>query len=130
MGTVEIGYHKVEKKEALSEYLNCISHAMEGFDLMRNELKDQDVYHAICAMHNQLYDVIILGELIEKLLFNKKENKDDPDNKKMCCPFHEEKTPSCVLHLSSMRFYCFGCGKEGDAEQYPEVFKEFLVDKS
>lgn len=31
---------------------------------------------------------------------------------KVCCPFHEEKTPSCVVH--SDRFHCFGCDAKGD----------------
>ena len=30
----------------------------------------------------------------------------------MCCPFHNEKTPSMKLHDSY--YHCFGCGKSGD----------------
>lgn len=31
-----------------------------------------------------------------------------------CCPFHQEKTPSCVLYEKTDSFYCFGCGTSGD----------------
>ena len=31
-----------------------------------------------------------------------------------CCPFHQEKTPSCVLYEKTNSFYCFGCGTSGD----------------
>jgi hypothetical protein len=31
---------------------------------------------------------------------------------KMCCPFHDERTPS--LHVYSDHFHCFGCGAHGD----------------
>ena len=31
---------------------------------------------------------------------------------KICCPFHEERTPS--LKLYDDHFYCFGCGATGD----------------
>ena len=31
-----------------------------------------------------------------------------------CCPFHEEKTPSCKLNDDQGSFYCFGCGTKGD----------------
>ncbi len=35
-------------------------------------------------------------------------------NYKVCCPFHNDKTPSCVLYPSENRFYCFGCQADGD----------------
>lgn len=31
-----------------------------------------------------------------------------------CCPFHQEKTPSCMFDPAG-RFHCFGCGADGDA---------------
>ena len=31
-----------------------------------------------------------------------------------CCPFHEEKTPSCKITEDPGSFYCFGCGAKGD----------------
>ncbi len=31
-----------------------------------------------------------------------------------CCPFHEEKTPSCKINNEQGSYYCFGCGAKGD----------------
>lgn len=31
----------------------------------------------------------------------------------VCCPFHEEKTPSCVISPKTNLFNCFGCGAGG-----------------
>lgn len=33
---------------------------------------------------------------------------------KCVCPFHSEKTPSCVIYPDTNSFYCFGCGVGGD----------------
>lgn len=33
---------------------------------------------------------------------------------KCLCPFHSEKTPSCVVYTDTESFYCFGCGAGGD----------------
>jgi hypothetical protein len=30
------------------------------------------------------------------------------------CPFHHEKTASCKIYDKQNKFYCFGCGKNGD----------------
>ncbi len=31
----------------------------------------------------------------------------------LCCPFHADKTPSCVITPKSNLFNCFGCGVGG-----------------
>ena len=32
----------------------------------------------------------------------------------MCCPFHEDSTPSMKIYVNSNTFYCFGCCVGGD----------------
>ncbi len=34
---------------------------------------------------------------------------------KCLCPFHEEKTPSFMVHKGDSHYHCFGCGAHGDA---------------
>ena len=41
-------------------------------------------------------------------------------NKKCCCPFHSEKTPSFVVFEATNSFYCFGCGVGGDVITFIE----------
>ncbi len=59
-------------------------------------------------------------------------------NLKCSCPFHSEKTPSCVIYQDNGSFYCFGCGAGGDVItfimkienlDYIEAVK-FLADRS
>ena len=46
-----------------------------------------------------------------------------------CCPFHEEKTPSCKINEDSYSFYCFGCGVRGDIFTiYTDLYNYNFVD--
>lgn len=38
----------------------------------------------------------------------------DPRNRKGCCPFHDEKTPSFIFNPKNNKFHCFGCNKTVD----------------
>lgn len=31
------------------------------------------------------------------------------------CPFHKERTPSCLFEPLKNEFYCFSCGEKGDS---------------
>jgi len=37
---------------------------------------------------------------------------------KICCPFHDDDTPSMMLDYSADRYYCFGCGVHGNSMGY------------
>lgn len=37
---------------------------------------------------------------------------------KMLCPFHDEKTPSCIVSETYQSYHCFGCGVNGDIFTY------------
>lgn len=45
------------------------------------------------------------------------------------CPFHKEKTPSMVIYPGMRGYFCFGCGKAGDAvDLYAQVRKISMGD--
>lgn len=51
------------------------------------------------------------ADLIAELL---NVSKWDARNKKGCCPFHTENTPSFIYNPKSYNFHCFGCGANAD----------------
>lgn len=44
----------------------------------------------------------------------------------ICCPFHNEKTPSLKLYDGNRGFYCFGCGEYGSVIDF--VMRYFGLD--
>lgn len=44
----------------------------------------------------------------------------------ICCPFHNEKTPSFKIYKNNTRYHCFGCGESGDVITF--VMKYFGID--
>jgi len=75
------------------------------------------------------YDLAVLRE-IPLTEICAKLNIELDRNRRACCPFHMEKTPS--FHINPKNFYkCFGCGAAGDGikfvEEYMKVdFKEAI----
>lgn len=63
------------------------------------------------AFIHQLLDRIELVDLIGQKIRLKKTGI----NYSACCPFHQEKTPSFSVNPQKQFFYCFGCGKHGNA---------------
>ena len=46
-----------------------------------------------------------------------------------CCPFHDEKTPSCKINEEPGSFYCFGCGAKGDIFTiYTDLYNYTFID--
>src|SRR3990167_280284 len=58
-----------------------------------------------------LKEKVDLVELVSSYLPVKKTGK----TFKICCPFHNEKTPSFVLERGDSHYHCYGCGAHGDA---------------
>ncbi|TAN32687.1 DNA primase [Patescibacteria group bacterium] len=82
------------------------------------------------AIKDRLDIVQIIGEYLQL--------KKAGANWKANCPFHQEKTPSFMVHPEKQIFHCFGCGKGGDVFtfvqemegfDFPEALK-FLADRA
>ena len=43
---------------------------------------------------------------------------------KMCCPFHNESTPSMTVYLESNSFHCFGCARNGDVITFLQLHQD------
>jgi len=39
------------------------------------------------------------------------------------CPFHNEKTPSFIVNPKKNKFHCFGCGVDGDKEEFERLLR-------
>ena len=42
----------------------------------------------------------------------------------LCCPFHDDKTPSLQIYPRTNSYHCFGCGKSGDVIQFIEDYEQ------
>lgn len=56
-------------------------------------------------------------DLVE-LLSSHIELKRSGSSFKGLCPFHDEKSPSFIVHKGDSHYHCFGCGAHGDAIQF------------
>lgn len=45
----------------------------------------------------------------------------------LCCPFHGERTPSLAIYPGNRGYYCFGCGRSGDAIDFYAGIKKMSM---
>ena len=43
---------------------------------------------------------------------------------KGCCPFHQEKTPSFLVHPLQRTYFCLGCLETGDAVKFVQKTRQ------
>ncbi|WP_143872485.1 CHC2 zinc finger domain-containing protein [Catenovulum sediminis] len=60
---------------------------------------------------NQIKQQVDLCRLVESQGYKLKSH--GVKDKALCCPFHDDKTESCVITPSKNLFNCFGCGESG-----------------
>ena len=63
----------------------------------------------------EVVEEIIMRTDIESLISGYVNLKRAGSVSKGLCPFHSEKSPSFMVYPATSSFYCFGCGKGGDA---------------
>ena len=75
--------------------------------------RSQSIFMAIYSKESleRLRQKIDLGEVISSYVSMQKSGA----SYKALCPFHEEKTPSFLIHKGDSHYHCFGCGAHGDA---------------
>ena len=47
-----------------------------------------------------------------------------------CCPFHSEKTPSCMIDPEFSFFYCHGCGIGGDVITFTQITQKLSYEEA
>ena len=50
------------------------------------------------------------------------------DKMKILCPFHSDENPSLLINIEQGTWYCFGCGRSGDAEAFVKNMNPELND--
>jgi DNA primase len=48
----------------------------------------------------------------------------------LLCPFHQEKTPSCVISPEKNLYHCFGCGAAGSVVDWMMKTEGFSLPKA
>lgn len=74
-------------------------------------------YKNIQEFLDDVHGEIDLRELIVDMGFV---TKDDFKGQFICCPFHDEDTPSC--QIGEKFFRCYGCGKRGDSVKFIQEY--------
>ena len=54
----------------------------------------------------------------------------ESDNFKIVCPFHKDVNPSLIINLEEGKWYCFGCGRSGNALDFVRFMEKKYHNKN
>jgi hypothetical protein len=119
---VNVGYHKDTSAEDFLEVMHCLDHAMEACDFKENHLHAKP---EVESLHDKIYEAFQVAEFIYNHFYANLD-EDDPNYKKLSCPFHTDEEKSSGINMNSGEFYCFKCQNGGDIHKFPDMFKDFI----
>lgn len=66
-------------------------------------------------------DRVTIVDMVDELKIRKK--RSGAARYVIICPFHDEKTPSCMVYVDQDRYHCFSCMADGDVIDF---YKDYL----
>lgn len=96
--------------------------------LARSQRKRVNVYEFSNEILEAIKDRTNIVEMVDELKIRK--TRSGAGRYVIICPFHDEKTPSCMIYVNEDKFHCFGCQSHGDVVDFYQLYLNLEFDEA
>lgn len=127
-----VQYHDAGHPEEFENYLKLAN----WYDAVNRQLdaakksqrKKLNIFEFSYELMDAIKDRVTLVDMIDELKIRKK--RSGGNRYVIICPFHDEKTPSCMVYAEEDKFHCFGCQAHGDSIDFYQLYNDIEFDEA
>ena len=96
--------------------------------LKKSQRKKVNLYEFSYELIDAIKDRVTLVDMLNELKIKKK--RSGADKYVILCPFHDERTPSCMIYVHEDKYHCFGCTAHGDVIDFYQNYLDLEFDEA
>lgn len=127
-----VEYHDDGHPEEFTNYLR-IAEWKESTErqlkaAQKSQRKKVNIFEFSYELIDAIKDRVSITDMLDELKIKKR--RSGGNRYVVICPFHDEKTPSCMIYAEDDRFHCFGCQADGDAIDFYQQYSDIEFDEA
>lgn len=127
-----VEYHDAGHPEEFENYDRLVTWqeaAKRQLDaLKKSQRKRVNIFEFSYELIDAIKDRVTLVDMLDELGIRKK--RSGGNRYVVICPFHDEKTPSCMIYTDEDKFHCFSCQADGDVIDFYQQYLDIEFDEA
>ncbi len=96
--------------------------------LKKSQRQRVNVYEFSYELIDAIKERVSIPDMLKELKIRLK--RSGADKYVICCPFHDEDTPSCMIYVHEDKYHCYGCGVHGDVIDFYQNYLDIEFDEA
>lgn len=97
-------------------------------ELKKSQRKKVNVYEFSYELMDAIKEHVSIVDMIDELKIRKK--RSGGNRYVILCPFHDERTPSCMVYVDDDKYHCFSCQSSGDLIDFYQNYNDIEFDEA
>lgn len=115
-----------ENYSKISDWYDSANRQLDA--LKKSQRKKVNVFEFSYELMDAIKDRVSIVDMVDELKIRKK--RSGGNRYVIICPFHDEKTPSCMVYADDDKFHCFGCQAHGDSIDFYQMYNDIEFDEA
>ena len=115
-----------ENYSKISDWYDSANRQLDA--LKKSQREKVNVFEFSYELMDAIKDRVSIVDMVDELKIRKK--RSGGNRYVIICPFHDEKTPSCMVYADDDKFHCFGCQAYGDSIDFYQMYNDIEFDEA